>query len=199
MELAHKYVYLYNERIVIYLDTPWIQQLMYASMKIAGFVTLTVRSTDKQGAKIKALRLFTDPHSKTQILVANINIMATGVNLHDACRVGVIPGHLQAPRNLLRFQPRALVRQHYLADRPGLLHSYMALMSTQQTALPGSLPEKKNAQLSAIARDQETAMMKAEREKNTGPKADQDISMEKLRDMRGQLRHQTLATVSIAN
>lgn len=26
MELAHKYVYLYRERIVIYVDTPWIQQ-----------------------------------------------------------------------------------------------------------------------------------------------------------------------------
>ncbi|KAL6826034.1 hypothetical protein J3E69DRAFT_366579 [Trichoderma sp. SZMC 28015] len=65
--LTHKYVCLYNGRIVIYVDTPWIQQMMFASMKMAGFITLTA-----------------------QILIANINIMATGVNLHDACRVGVI-------------------------------------------------------------------------------------------------------------
>ncbi|QYT02938.1 hypothetical protein H0G86_009920 [Trichoderma simmonsii] len=53
----------------------------------------------------------------------------------------------------------------------------------QGTALPGSLREKKNAQLSAIARDEETAIIEAEREKNSGPEADHDISMGKLRDI----------------
>ncbi|KAJ4854169.1 uncharacterized protein T069G_11148 [Trichoderma breve] len=37
--------------------------------------------------------------------------------------------------------------------------------------------------------DEETAIIEAEREKNTGPEADYDISMEKLRDMRDQLGH----------
>lgn len=41
----------------------------------------------------------------------------------------------------------------------------------------------------AIARDEETAIIEAEREKNNGPEADHDINMEKLRDMRDQLGH----------
>ncbi|KAL7785125.1 hypothetical protein V8C43DRAFT_317846 [Trichoderma afarasin] len=115
MKLTHKYIYICNERIVIYVDTPWIQQMMYASMKMAGFVTLTVRSTDKQGAKIEALRLFTDPRSKAQILIANINIMATGVNLHDACRVGVIVSQ--------HFNPKTNLQIHGRLNRLGQKHS----------------------------------------------------------------------------
>lgn len=59
----------------------------------------------------------------------------------------------------------------------------------QGKAFPGLLREKKNAQLSAIARDEETVLIEAEQENNTGPEADYDISMEKLRDMRDQLGH----------
>lgn len=83
-------------------------------MKMAGFVTLTVRSTDKQGAKIEALRLFTDPRSKAQILIANINIMATGVNLHDACRVGVIVSQ--------HFNPKTNLQIHGRLNRLGQKH-----------------------------------------------------------------------------
>ncbi|KAK0760981.1 hypothetical protein N5P37_005922 [Trichoderma harzianum] len=160
-----------------------------------------LRSTDKQGSKIEALQLFTDATSQAKIFVANINIMATGVNLHDACRVGVIVSqHFNPKRNLQiherlnRLGQKHVVIWHCLKVKNSF-HDHQ----DRQTALPGSLPEKKHAQLSAIARDEETAMMKAEREKNTGPEADQDISMEKLRDMRDQLGYQTLATVSIAN
>ncbi|PKK45597.1 hypothetical protein CI102_10430 [Trichoderma harzianum] len=60
-----------------------------------------LRSTDKQGSKIEALQLFTDATFQAKIFVANINIMATGVNLHDACRVGVIVSqHFNPKRNL---------------------------------------------------------------------------------------------------
>ncbi|OPB46758.1 hypothetical protein A0O28_0068820 [Trichoderma guizhouense] len=255
MALVHKYVYLYIERIVIYVDTPWIQQLMYASMKMAGFVTLT-----------------------GQILVANINIMATGnaqLSSPSALRRHYEKGH--GVRTLARKsgsngvayqqfhgrlnrlgQKHAVIRHcikvkdsfHDYQDRVMLtkwacqlsaesnvkswlsgalremflfeiMKTYTDLVDSnvfmrgqtrvtpflydayldQQTALPGSLPEKNNAQLSAIARNEETAMIESESEseKNTGPEADQDVSMEKLRDMRDQLRHQTLATVPIAN
>ncbi|KAL5088453.1 hypothetical protein Trisim1_006658 [Trichoderma cf. simile WF8] len=106
MELAHKYVCLYNGRIVICMDTPWIQQMMHASRRMAEFYTLTVRSTDKQGFKIGALQLFADKTSRAQILVANINIMATGVNLHNACRVGVIVSQHFNPKTNLRIHGR---------------------------------------------------------------------------------------------
>ncbi|KAM6484080.1 hypothetical protein HDV62DRAFT_389184 [Trichoderma sp. SZMC 28011] len=58
------------------------------------------------GAKIEALRLFTDKTSQAQILVANINIMATGVNLHDACRVGVIVSQHFNPKTNLQIHGR---------------------------------------------------------------------------------------------
>lgn len=80
--------------------------MVYASVKMAGFYTLTIRSTDKQGFKIEALQLFTDATSQAQILVANINIMATGVNLHDACRIGVIVSQHFNPKTNLQIYGR---------------------------------------------------------------------------------------------
>ncbi|KAL6800339.1 hypothetical protein J3E68DRAFT_448616 [Trichoderma sp. SZMC 28012] len=190
--------------------------------------------------------------------------MATGVNLHDACRVGVIVSQHFNPKTNLQIHGRLnrLGQKHsviwhclkvkdsfhdhqdwfmltkwarqlsaesnvksWLSGAPRemvlfeIMKTYANLIDPKglmanmkgidfkvetahliQTALPGSLPEKKKAQLSAIARDEETAMIEyeSESEKNTGPEADQDISMEKLRDMSDQLGYQTLATVSIA-
>ncbi|KAK4078931.1 hypothetical protein Trihar35433_36 [Trichoderma harzianum] len=83
IELCHDYVIKNQKRVVVYIDTPWIQQITYATLLMAGFNTLTVRSSDKPGAKIEAIRLFCDPTSDAQVFVANINIMSTGVVLWD--------------------------------------------------------------------------------------------------------------------
>lgn len=90
LELCHRYVLEEKRRVLIYVDTPWIQQMMLGALLMAGYKTVTVRSSDKPPAKIAAIQSFSDPKSDTQIFVANINIMSTGVNLHHACNRGIL-------------------------------------------------------------------------------------------------------------
>lgn len=65
-------------------------RVVYAGLLIAGFRTLTVKSSDKANAKIEAIAAFSDLLSDAQVFVANINIMSTGVNLHGACSKGIV-------------------------------------------------------------------------------------------------------------
>lgn len=60
-------------------------RMMLGALLMAGYKTVTVRSSDKPPAKLAAIQSFSDPKSDTQIFIANINIMSTGVNLHHAC------------------------------------------------------------------------------------------------------------------
>ncbi|KAM0263140.1 hypothetical protein ACHAQJ_001293 [Trichoderma viride] len=102
LELTHKYVLQDKERIVV---------LMFGAMKMAGFHTLTVRSTDKPSAKIEAVRLFSDPTSEAQVFIANINIMCTGVNLHTACCKGVLVN--------MHFNAKTILQIHGRLNRLG--------------------------------------------------------------------------------
>ncbi|KAK0759458.1 hypothetical protein N5P37_007646 [Trichoderma harzianum] len=90
LELSHRYVLEEKRRLLIYVDTPWIQQMMLGALLMAGYKTVTVRSSDKPPAKLAAIQSFSDPKSDTQIFIANINIMSTGVNLHHACSRGIL-------------------------------------------------------------------------------------------------------------
>ncbi|KAL7940427.1 hypothetical protein V8C42DRAFT_356270 [Trichoderma barbatum] len=114
LELCHNHVHKNQQRVVIYIDTPWIQQIMYAALLMAGFNTLTVRSSDKPGAKIESIRLFADPTSDAEVFVVNINIMSTGVNLHSACATGIIAN--------LHFNAKTLLQIHGRLNRLGQTH-----------------------------------------------------------------------------
>jgi hypothetical protein len=65
---------------------------LYAILEMAGFHVNTIRSCDKATRKMKEIAEFSDPTSQSQIFLANINIMATGVNLHECCSRGIILG-----------------------------------------------------------------------------------------------------------
>lgn len=57
---------------------------------MAGFRVNTVRSSDKGSRKAREIAQFVDPDSGSQIFVANVNILATGVNLQTCCSKGVL-------------------------------------------------------------------------------------------------------------
>ncbi|KAL7906500.1 P-loop containing nucleoside triphosphate hydrolase protein [Trichoderma velutinum] len=106
LELTHRYVLQDKERIVVYVDTRWIQQLMFGAMKMAGFHTLTVRSADKPSTKNEAVRLFCDPTSEAQVFIANINMMSMGVNLHTACCKGFLVNMPFKAKTILQIHGR---------------------------------------------------------------------------------------------
>ncbi|KAK7414021.1 hypothetical protein QQZ08_012557, partial [Neonectria magnoliae] len=78
-----------NERLLIYVDTPWIQSVVVSLLKIASFNVSTVRSSDSAAARLATIDSWNNPDSKDQIFVANVNTMATGVNLHTCCANGI--------------------------------------------------------------------------------------------------------------
>lgn len=81
----------------------------------------TVRSADKAARRQRQVASFNDPNSAMQVFVANINTLATGVNLHTCCHVGVVCCHhhnakavRQAHSRLYRLGQRFQVVWHGL-------------------------------------------------------------------------------------
>ncbi|KAL6825252.1 hypothetical protein V8C40DRAFT_287715 [Trichoderma camerunense] len=161
LELVHRYVLQDKERIVVYVDTRWIQQLMFAAMKMAGFHTLTVRSADKPDAKVEAVRLFCDPASEAQVFIANINIMSMGVNLHTACCKGVLVNMhfdaktiLQIYGQLNRLGQKNAVKWHNLKIKNSFHdHQERVLLTewSQQLSAETSLPDWISGALREVA------------------------------------------------
>ncbi|RSL44137.1 hypothetical protein CEP54_014810 [Fusarium duplospermum] len=86
--LALKYVRGEGKRVMFYVDTPWIQQWTITFFAVAGFKVTTIRSSDKGHHRNRVIRDWNDPSTDCEVFVANINITATGVNMHGACATG---------------------------------------------------------------------------------------------------------------
>ncbi|RSL97586.1 hypothetical protein CEP52_010794 [Fusarium oligoseptatum] len=86
--IALKYVRGEGKRIMFYTDTPWIQQWVITFFAVAGFKVTTIRSRDKASHRNRVIRDWNDPSTDCEVFVANINITATGVNMHGACATG---------------------------------------------------------------------------------------------------------------
>ncbi|KAL7934734.1 hypothetical protein V8C35DRAFT_327100 [Trichoderma chlorosporum] len=111
IELCHRYVQEKKERVLIHVDIPWIQQMMYGALLMGGFKTLIVRSSDKPRAATEAVNQFSNSRSGAQILIANINTISTGVNLHHACCIGILA--------TLHYDAKTLQQVHGRLNRLG--------------------------------------------------------------------------------
>jgi hypothetical protein len=77
------------------------QSITVSLLTCAGFSTLTIRSSDKAHERNAAIHQWNDPDSSAQVFVANVNTMATGVNMHTCCHVGMfLSWHLNMQTNL---------------------------------------------------------------------------------------------------
>ncbi|KAI9172675.1 hypothetical protein HJFPF1_02185 [Paramyrothecium foliicola] len=90
LELCCQYVYHEKRRVLIYCEIPWIQQMLYATLRMAKFRVNTIRATDAVAQRSRYVAEFNDPTSECQIFLANLNIMASGVNLHTSCSHGIM-------------------------------------------------------------------------------------------------------------
>ncbi|KAK7397912.1 hypothetical protein QQX98_012715 [Neonectria punicea] len=96
LDLAHKYVNIDNERLLLYVDTPWLQAVTCAFFTLAGFNVATVRSSNNQAERTRIIEEW-NRDSDLEIFVANINTMVTGVNMHRRCSKGAfLTWHLNA-------------------------------------------------------------------------------------------------------
>ncbi|KAI9897311.1 hypothetical protein N3K66_007167 [Trichothecium roseum] len=84
LEICFHVVLNKKERVLIYVDTPWIQLLTVEALTAAGFATQTIRPTDTTKDRTDIINTFNNPTTQTNILITNINSLAFGVNLHRA-------------------------------------------------------------------------------------------------------------------
>lgn len=89
LELAFDYVRVKKERLLIYVDTPWIQAVVVSLLTVAGFNVATVRSSDSHAVRNYMMDAWNDPKSKLQLFVANVNTLATGLNIYTYCSKGL--------------------------------------------------------------------------------------------------------------
>ncbi|KAJ3515514.1 hypothetical protein NM208_g14955 [Fusarium decemcellulare] len=123
LDLAFQHVRGDKKRLLFYMDTPWIQTVVVAMFTIAGYNVLTIRSPDKPAHRNRVLNEWNDKESHCDIFVANINIMATGVNMHQACSIGVFlcwhlifKVNLQAMGRLIRIGQKEAIPEIGLPD-----------------------------------------------------------------------------------
>ncbi|KAF5963589.1 hypothetical protein FBULB1_13287 [Fusarium bulbicola] len=121
LELVWKYVREENERVLVYVDTPWIQAIVVQLFTIAGFDVVTVRPSDKTIVKNKMIAEWNNPNSGMEVFVGNVNNMGTGVNMHTCCCRGIFmnwllnaKGMLQIIYRLIRINQVKEVKFHLL-------------------------------------------------------------------------------------
>ncbi|KAL7934071.1 hypothetical protein V8C35DRAFT_280384 [Trichoderma chlorosporum] len=93
LELCHEYVHKRGERVAIFCETQWVQQITFATLEMAGFHINTIRSSDDSTRRAEKLAKFTRRDSGCQIFLANITIMDIEGDLHACCSRGIIMSH----------------------------------------------------------------------------------------------------------
>ncbi|KAL2682399.1 hypothetical protein Neosp_006850 [[Neocosmospora] mangrovei] len=86
-----------KQRVLLFVDTPWIQSVVVSALTLHGYVVGTVRSNNTAAERASIIAQWNNPKSKLQVFVANIQTMSTGVNLHKCCCKGAfLNWHLSA-------------------------------------------------------------------------------------------------------
>lgn len=92
------------------MTVEWIKtdysRYVIATLLMAGFKVNTIRSGDKGAHKAREIAEFVSPNSESNIFVANINIMATGVNLQACCSKGIILNYHYNAKTLQQIHHR---------------------------------------------------------------------------------------------
>ncbi|KAF5584723.1 snf2 family helicase [Fusarium subglutinans] len=108
LELVWQYVREEKERVLVYVDTPWIQAIVVQLFTIAGFDVVTVRPSDSANTKNNIIAKWNDPSSGIEVFVANVNTMGTSVNMHTCCCRGIFMNWLMNAKAMLQIIGRLI-------------------------------------------------------------------------------------------
>ncbi|OAQ76887.1 hypothetical protein VFPFJ_10424 [Purpureocillium lilacinum] len=101
-----------NERVLIVVETDFLQELLITVCDdLLSLRVNTCRAKDRAHDTLKQVREFNDPDSGSQVFIANMSMLSTGVNLHTCCHLGITVSFAQNA-NLMR-------QVHYLLHRLG--------------------------------------------------------------------------------
>ncbi|KAF5547475.1 snf2 family helicase [Fusarium mexicanum] len=108
LELVWQYVREEKERVLVYVDTPWIQAIVVQLFTIAGFDVVTVRPSDSANTKNNMIAKWNDPSLGIEVFVANANTMGTSVNMHTCCCRGIFMNWLMNAKAMLQIIGRLI-------------------------------------------------------------------------------------------
>jgi hypothetical protein len=97
MAILYDAIRVHGERVVIYADTPMLQQLDTAILAMTNYIVLAIRSYDNASTRAANIKKFNDCDEPVDILLANIHTLGVGVNLHHACRRGILLARHYSP------------------------------------------------------------------------------------------------------
>ncbi|KAM5517705.1 fungal specific transcription factor domain-containing protein [Fusarium oxysporum f. sp. phaseoli] len=103
LELAYKYCRDDKERLVVYVEEPWIQCIAVALFVVAGFNVGSIRSSDTGEEQFKIMDQWKNKASGLEILVANVNTKVRDVNAHTDCTKGLLLNWTLEPARMLKM------------------------------------------------------------------------------------------------
>ncbi|WJG35222.1 uncharacterized protein FOBCDRAFT_239395 [Fusarium oxysporum Fo47] len=103
LELAYKYCRDDKERLVVYVEEPWIQFIAVALFVVAGFNVGSIRSSDTGEEQFKTMDQWKNKASGLEILVANVNTKVRDVNAHTDCTKGLLLNWTLEPARMLKM------------------------------------------------------------------------------------------------
>ncbi|CZR36035.1 uncharacterized protein FPRO_03705 [Fusarium proliferatum ET1] len=108
LELVWQYVREEKERVLVYVDSPWIQAIVVQLFTIAGLDVVTVRPSDSSITKNNIIAKWNDPKSGIEVFVANASNMGTSVNMHTCCCKGIFMNWLMTAKAMLQIIGRLI-------------------------------------------------------------------------------------------
>ncbi|KLO85638.1 permease-unknown function [Fusarium fujikuroi] len=108
LDLVWQYVREEKERVLVYVDSPWIQAIVVQLFTIAGFDVVTVRPSDSSITKNNIIAKWNDPSSGIEVFVANASNMGTSVNMHTCCCRGIFMNWLMTAKAMLQIIGRLI-------------------------------------------------------------------------------------------
>ncbi|WKT46852.1 hypothetical protein QSH57_011726 [Fusarium oxysporum f. sp. vasinfectum] len=103
LELAYKYCRDDKERLVVYVEEPWIQCIAVALFVVAGFNVGSIRSSDTGEEQFKIMDQWKNKASGLEILVANVDTKVRDVNAHTDCTKGLLLNWTLDPERMLKI------------------------------------------------------------------------------------------------
>ncbi|KAF5627416.1 hypothetical protein F52700_8341 [Fusarium sp. NRRL 52700] len=103
LEVANKYCVDGKERLVVYVEDPWIQCITVALFVVAGFNVGSIRSSDTCEEQVKIIEQWKNKASGLGILVANLDTKVRDINVHTDCTKGLLLNWTLEPERMLKI------------------------------------------------------------------------------------------------
>ncbi|KAK3311372.1 uncharacterized protein B0T15DRAFT_507940 [Chaetomium strumarium] len=92
-----------GKRVLVVVNSPWIQQMTVAALRKASFNTLNIHSGMSTQMREAAMQEWNSESAKVDVLVLNSAVSSAGLNCHLQCSVGIGFGFVWNVSTILQF------------------------------------------------------------------------------------------------